>query len=487
MFLRSKKLGAAAKPALPLDVYGSLVDALYDVRMSLFTGALAASLAALLTAWKASDATLLGFALAIGAIACIRALDMRQYEKLRPTLSTTEAFREWENRYVYGAALHVALLGGWTFVAFARTDDPFIRLLSFAVTFAYLIGIAGRNFASSMLVSAQIVCAGIPLSAALFYVGDFYYAVFGLVIVPFFLSLKMIAQRLRGMLLDAVITARDNSQLALQFDTALNNMPHALVMFDGDRRLVVANRKFIEFFDLEGSEPPTGFTPAALVHNWVDAGVILRSEADRLTTALEDRLSGAERGGFALQKQDGRTLEFEFEAMERGGSVAVIEDVTDQREAEARINHLARFDALTGLANRVYFRERVERILATSSGEVCAVLFADLDQFKQVNDTLGHPRGDMLLRAVAERLKRLVRETDIVARFGGDEFVVLQSPIYSAEDAASLARRIVAALSETYDIDGHQVVIGATIGIAMYPRDAASVDHLLKIADMALY
>src|SRR3954463_8712728 len=145
MAVATEDVRGAAKPALPLDVYGSLVDALYDVRMSVFTGALAASLAGRPTACKTGDAAAVRFDLAIGATAGIRALDMRQYEKIRPTLSTTDAFREWENRYVYGAALHVALLGGWTFVAFARTDDPFIHLFSFAVTFAYLIGIAGRN------------------------------------------------------------------------------------------------------------------------------------------------------------------------------------------------------------------------------------------------------------------------------------------------------------------------------------------------------
>jgi diguanylate cyclase (GGDEF)-like protein len=288
-------------------------------------------------------------------------------------------------------------------------------------------------------------------------------------------------------LLDAVITARDISKLAVQFDTALNNMPHGLVMFDGDQRLAVANSKFREFFGLSDADDLMGATPTVLVHHWVAAGVVLRSEADRLATALEDRLTGRDRDGFTLQKQDGRTLEFEFEAMAKGGSVAVIEDVTDQRAAEARINHLARFDALTGLANRVYFRERVERLLSVTAGEGCAILFADLDQFKQVNDTLGHPRGDTLLRAVAERLRRLVRETDIVARFGGDEFVILQCPVNSVDDAASLAQRIIAALGEPYEVDGHQVVIGASIGIALYPRDGASVDQLLKVADMALY
>jgi diguanylate cyclase (GGDEF)-like protein len=115
------------------------------------------------------------------------------------------------------------------------------------------------------------------------------------------------------------------------------------------------------------------------------------------------------------------------------------------------------------------------------------VLFVDLDQFKQVNDTLGHPAGDALLFAVAERLRNIVRESDLVARFGGDEFVVLQTPLRNPEASATLARRIVEELSNTYDVDGHRVVIGASVGIAIAPRDGAGADVLLKNADMALY
>ena len=487
MRLFSTGQASSAKQAVPFDVYASLVDSLFDDPRSLITGSVAAAACAALSAWKTGSIALLAFAVAIAVVAALRLVDMSRYRKARTSLTTTEAVRRWEISYVIGATVSVGLLGLWCFVAFAWTNDPFVQLLSFGITLAYLIGTSGRNFASDLLVYAQIVGAGLPMSAAMFAVGGYYYAIFALILLPLFMALKFISDRLRKILLDAVIANREIGELNRLFDTALNNMPHALVMFDAEQRLVVTNRKFIEFFGLHGVEELDAATPTALVHYWVEAGIVLRSEADRLSTALEDHLSGAENGGFALQKQDGRTLEFEFQAMEKGGSVAVIEDVTDQREAEARISHLARFDALTGLANRVYFRERVERLLANTSGEACAVLFADLDQFKQVNDTLGHPRGDMLLRAVAERLKRLVRETDIVSRFGGDEFVILQSPVISVDDAASLARRIVGALSEPYEIDGHQVVIGATIGIALYPRDAASVDHLLKIADMALY
>src|SRR5262249_37332922 len=138
--------------------------------------------------------------------------------------------------------------------------------------------------------------------------------------------------------------------------------------------------------------------------------------------------------------------------------------------------------------NRVNFRDEIERLLRMpdEAGQLSALLFIDLDQFKQVNDTLGHPCGDQLLCAVSERLREMLRPEDFVARFGGARVVVFQQNLRSNEDAASLARRIVDHLSERYKLDNHLVEIGASIGIAM-TAPGISADTLLKYADMALY
>jgi diguanylate cyclase (GGDEF)-like protein len=175
--------------------------------------------------------------------------------------------------------------------------------------------------------------------------------------------------------------------------------------------------------------------------------------------------------------------------MAGGGPVVLLEDITERRTAEARITHLARYDELTGLPNRVNFRDEIERLLAVphDAEQLSALLFVDLDQFKQVNDTLGHPCGDQLLCAVADRLRAMLRPEDFVARFGGDEFVVFQQNIKSPEDSAVLARRVVDHLSERYKIDNHLVEIGASVGIAMTSPTGVSADTLLKNADMALY
>ena len=171
-----------------------------------------------------------------------------------------------------------------------------------------------------------------------------------------------------------------------------------------------------------------------------------------------------------VELQNGRTFKIRHRPMPDGGWVATHEDITEQRQSEVKIEYMAHHDALTDLANRVLLNERLEQALGRRARMV-AVHHLDLDQFKAVNDTFGHHAGDKLLKIVAERLRGLVRETDTIARMGGDEFVIVQAPIADPADATSLAQRIIRLMSEPYDIDGHQAVIGASIGIAVGPGD----------------
>jgi diguanylate cyclase (GGDEF)-like protein len=477
------------KPSVPPEIHASLVDSLFQERRTLLVGSLAASFAVVLTALKTHELLLWVIAGVIILFAAARNWDMGRYAKLRAAGLSTAAVVAWERRYVFGASVFDALLGVWCFIAFVRTDDAFVQLISLCMTIAYMVGTSGRNFGSSRLVIAQILCAGVPSIAAVLLVGNFYYGALALVLLlPFFTSLKFISDRLRRTLLDAVIAQRDMSLLAKRFDTALNNMPSGLCMFDADRTLVVSNDKFGQLFEINLAGERKGATVREIVRDCVDAGTIMRSEAEGFALEFEKRLSGEDRT-FMFETPKARSLNFTFQAMESGGSVVLVEDVTERKAAEARIKHLARYDALTDLPNRNFLREQMDQALAgldRGRGPV-AVLFIDLDQFKQVNDTLGHPRGDTLLREVAERLRSNVREGDLVSRFGGDEFVIVQSPVSGVEEAATMSRRLIEALSETYEVDGHRVVIGASIGIAMAPRDGIDADLLLKNADMALY
>ncbi|MGO9627508.1 MAG: putative bifunctional diguanylate cyclase/phosphodiesterase [Xanthobacteraceae bacterium] len=325
------------------------------------------------------------------------------------------------------------------------------------------------------------------MTAVLLLYGTWFHWIFAGLLVPSFLGIKFIADRWRRTLLDAVITSHNMSLLAKRFDTALNNMPHGLCMFDAKRRVVVTNQKLKQQVGLAADFELKGLAVREVVEAIIKTGLLSETSAQSMVDHLEARLAHIDDSAFSLDLLNGRTLEFTVQPMENGGMVVLIEDITERKIAEAKINHLARFDALTGLPNRTVLRDRMERALNEwRADNMCAIHFIDLDQFKQVNDTLGHTRGDMLLEAVAERLKNTIRDADVISRFGGDEFVILQAPIKSLEQGEALATRVLNALAGTYDLEGHKVVVTASIGIAV-AKSRIDPEQLLRNADIALY
>ncbi|HML08656.1 MAG TPA: diguanylate cyclase, partial [Xanthobacteraceae bacterium] len=228
---------------LPAEIYIPLVDSLFKDSRTLISGSVFATVAIFTTYWKTDEIVLLYCALATVFIAGLRVMTMHQYLRARSTVTNTEIAKRWERRYVAGATASVALLGFWCYAAFAWTSDPFAHLVSFSTTIGYAMGISGRNFGNTRFVIVQIICAWAPMTAALLLYGNLYYWIFAGLLVPFFLAIKFIAERFQHTLLNALIASRDMSLLAKRFDTALNNMPHGLCMFDANHRIVVANHK----------------------------------------------------------------------------------------------------------------------------------------------------------------------------------------------------------------------------------------------------
>jgi diguanylate cyclase (GGDEF)-like protein len=273
----------------------------------------------------------------------------------------------------------------------------------------------------------------------------------------------------------------------MRFDAAVSNMSQGLVMFDGDARLVICNQRYLRMYSLRSDFVRPGCT----LREVIDLRIANDSFSgdpnqyiDNLRAAME---AGTPTSQF-VELDDGRTIAVANQPMSGGGWVATHEDITERRQDAAKISHMAMHDALTNLPNRLFFREQIEnRLSQIGRDERFAVLCLDLDGFKSVNDTLGHPFGDILLRQVGERLCSCVREGDSVARLGGDEFGLLQASITQPTDTASLMTRIIEVISAPFDLEGHQVVIGISIGVAVAPTDAADPDKLLKNADLALY
>jgi diguanylate cyclase (GGDEF)-like protein len=273
----------------------------------------------------------------------------------------------------------------------------------------------------------------------------------------------------------------------VRFDAALSNMSQGLVLFEADERLVICNQRYVQMYRLQSDFVRPGCTLRELIDMRIANGSFSGDPDQYIDNLRAAMRAGAPTNQF-VQLDDGRTIAEANQPMAGGGWVATHQDITEQRRAAAKISHMALHDALTNLPNRLFFREQIENRLAQIDRDrKFAVLCLDLDDFKSVNDTLGHPFGDILLRQVGERLRGCLREGDSVARLGGDEFVLLQGSVTQPTDTTSLMTRIIAAISAPFDLEGQQVVIGVSIGVAVAPTDATGSDQLLKSADQALY
>ena len=416
----------------------------------------------------------------------VRAFDLRRYQAHKSTLTADEAAR-WKKRYQIGAMIQAAAIGIWCFTTLLSSDDAVAHMICLSVTTGLVAGGAGRAYGRQWIFQLQLALCFGPTVVALALRGTPYYIAMSVVCAAFLVACMQISANLHRIFMQALFAREREAALAGQFDTALNNMPHGLCMFAADGRLAVMNHRFSEMLNLSDDFVHRGAKASDIISACVSAGTISAVSGRMILSEIED----SQARDIITTDPDlasDRSFSWTFQPMAGGGTVVLVEDITERKIAEAKISHLARYDELTELPNRVNFRDEIERLLAIShdAERLSALLFIDLDQFKQVNDTLGHPCGDQLLCAVADRLRAMLRPEDFVARFGGDEFVVFQQNIRSNEEAAQLARRIVDHLSERYQIDNHLVEIGASVGIALTLPDI-SADTLLKNADMALY
>src|SRR5258708_10127528 len=288
------------------------------------------------------------------------------------------------------------------------------------------------------------------------FVGGYYHFALALLSFVFFVAIRRLTSSLQRIYWNAWLARGREAALAGQFDTALNNMPHGLCMFAADGRLAVMNRRFSEIMNLSDDLVERGASAADMVADCVSARSISAASGNMIVSEIEN----AQAREIVTPDPDAardRSLSCTFQPMAGGGVVVLLEDITERRNAEARITHLARYDELTALPNRVNLRDEIERLLAArhDAEQLSALLFVDLDQFKQVNDTLVHPCGDQLLCAVADRVRAMLRPEDFVARFGGDEFVGVPQNFKSSEEHAGLPGRIVDDLSGRYKINNH--------------------------------
>jgi diguanylate cyclase (GGDEF)-like protein len=480
----------AAERRLAPEIRQQLVDGLFHPFASLVSGALVGIWVAATVTILAEDPLLEFVADLTVVVAALRiVVGLRYIGRGRPADQSDMRF--WERLYALGGGAFAFLLGLLCLLAVNRVADPTLHLMLTTTTGGYAASIAGRNAGRPLVALTQLALAAGPMCLGLIISSSTFYQVMGVALFLFMFGMTDITISLRNTIVTALETKRRNAELAASykdqadlFDAALNNMSHGLVMFDDKGALLVWNHKLVEIL----GRHEDGFVAGMSLADFLQ--LVDKSDGDcLLTSAIRNCVSSGSAAQRFVKLADGRTVAVSCQTMDNGNTVVVFEDVTEQAKAHQRIEQLAWTDELTGLMNRASFREVLGKTLAVLRGDQqLALHLLDLDHFKSVNDTLGHPVGDLLLIAASERIQTSCGPDTHIARLGGDEFVVVQRLDGDHEVAAlDLANRLIAAIDQPFQIGTHIINVGASIGVALAPRHGDSSDILLKRADMALY
>ncbi|MGB3501725.1 MAG: EAL domain-containing protein [Mesorhizobium sp.] len=473
--------------SVPTDVYIPFVQSLYADRNVLVWGGLSQGATALVVYLYNRQPVYLVLAVLLVAVGIFRYAGIRRREA-QPAPTTREEAQEWERDYLIRGAVQGALLGLYCFVSLYLRPDPLAEVAAVIVTLGSALGIVGRNYASNRMVLILAATMTIPISAGLVLRGDVFSIAIGLLIVPFCATIVQMAGRVRETFLSVIYEKKKANGLAQKFDRALNTMSHGLIMLDSSGKVAVANSEATQVLAMGDPDRMLGRTLGALLMRGVAAGFLSRRDALFVTAQLNRALRDGRDRKLMLNLSDGR--HYEFSAREGTDELGVItfEEVTARVESEEKIRYMARYDNLTGLPNRAYFHELVgEALAAGDPTRNCALAILDLDDFKEFNDTLGHPMGDRIIQAVAERLGRFAQAGTHVSRIGGDEFMVYFDALENEAALEAEMKRLAAMLAPTIDVGGHTLHIHASIGTVLLRITDANVDSMIVKADLALY
>jgi diguanylate cyclase (GGDEF)-like protein len=470
---------------LPQEVHADLVETLFGTVGSFLAGVVGGVLAAGVAWLLTREMLFLVCTLAVVAMGAFRVAVHVMHARADSQERRRDCAR-WERLYAIGAIGFMTTVGLTAAILFDQHRDRLTSLYAILIAVGTAGPLPARNSGRPFIVYGQVLGICLPLALVILARFDAWH--WGLAVMLFLIviSVKSTTRFLNDIIVSALMNGREASIQRTRFGTALDSMSHGLCMGDAEGVITVVNQRLRDFFNLKG--PAEGLTVRGLAEAIAEAARMSPTAAARFVRTWETHVAKRDASVFS-DTIAGRIYDFRCEPMEGAAFVVVAEDVTEARIASREIERMAHFDSLTGLPNRMQFHAQLEdcfRTIAEGDPPV-ALLSVDLDQFKEVNDTRGHPVGDELLRHVARRLRQAVQGTDLVARFGGDEFQVLLMDAGDVEAAGRVSRRIIDTLSAPYSVDGAIINIGATIGVAMAPRDADNADDLLRCADMALY
>jgi diguanylate cyclase (GGDEF)-like protein len=483
----AREMNRVKPEQVPADVYVQFVRSLYDNVHMILIGAFCHAIVAIMSYLKTGAHAYLWMAFLMAAMGAWRFVSMRRVVKTS-AIRDYESAKRCEADYILKGSIQGLTLGTFCFIAIYLYPDPYAELAAVAVTMGSMVTVAGRNYGSPRMVAIFSLTFVSPIAVGLLMRGDMQNVVLGLLIIPFFFIISGTAKGVREVLFSAVIGHRRADQIAQRFDRALNTMSSGLIMLSPEGRVVVANAEAARLMSVKKGDKLLGRTLRGLLMRGVAGGILSLNDSRYAETQLTRALREGKDRKVLIRFSNGRY--FEFSAREGHDELGVItfDEVTARIEAEERIRFMARYDSLTGLANRAYFHEMVCDAVSTGDqNRSVALAVFDLDDFKSVNDTLGHPVGDGLIYAVAERLNRFAGEDVKVSRFGGDEFMIFFNDVKEPDAFGMLLDDIFASLNGDVDVAGHALRIQSSAGAVLATAKDADVDAMIVKADLALY
>ncbi len=471
---------------MPAIDYVSIVKSVYKDRRAMVLGALCCVIGSSAGAIKTGSPILWVIAAGFVLVAIYRYIDMTMFARAKIGPTDVEAAAKWEVRATYGATMFAFLCGAWCFVSFVFVADPTAEILAMVTTVACMVGVVTRNFGLDRMLTIQIAVAVTGIMGGILLKNDVYHWVLGGLMFPMLISFRFLAADVRDVLLNAVHSRVEASRLALELDTAMDTMQHGLCMLDANGLIAVANdRAEMVFAGFVGGNW-TGRPFSALISAAAARGTIPQRAADRLMDTV--RAGGG--GKVVLRLPDTQYIEVTVSS-QQDHTVLLFEDITERVKAEERINFMAHYDSLTGLPNRAYFTEQVrsdlERRRLGKASDTAVLMIVDIDDFKHVNDTMGHLIGDRVLVETSERLRRALGQDSLVARLGGDEFIVYRSGVVSDADIGNDAGAILTAFKPNFNVMGEVFSSNVSIGLVASREVNEDLDALMIKADLALY
>lgn len=476
----------SARSKMPAIDYVSIISSLYRDRVALTVGTIASAGVAIVAGVQSGDWIHYLVSGLFLLLSFYRYQQSVAFEAVNIDIHDVETAEYWEFQALISGSMAAIIFGAWCFVSLVFVKNEFSVLLSLSVSIAAMVGLVARNYGLDRLVTLQLLLLGTPICFGLVIDGNVYHMFLAVMFAPMFYSFRTLASDIRNVLLSAVRDRVEVARLAGELDTALSTMSHGLLMLDEKLFILVANVQMKEMLWGARDFNCIGQSFSSFIEMAISTGVLTQLSGQRLASAL----GNVGQSKLVLQFLDGRHCEVSINRSENQ-TVLVFQDITERVQAESRIKYMARYDPDTNLSNRAYFSEQISTQLRNLHGEgvekSLAFMSLDIDDFKYINDTFGHPTGDRILALVARRLRQSLDSNVLVGRFGGDEFAAFFEHNVSQDELVYRIEALFLSLAEPFEMDGQVFSIRASAGLVIIDSQKATLEELLQRSDLALY